>query len=146
MVGDVHGQYDHFQDLLAKLRYDNSPSSQDTLVHVGDITVKGTLSDSLHVLTWMSNNNITGVRGNHDQFVIGWKNWQDWIRQTKLGTRWLDNLERSWEEENRVVNGNRDAREWVEREKQKSWKEHKSWWKKVPKGWHMFSEHYLIAS
>jgi len=130
------------------LDYDPSPSSNDILIHVGDILAKGTVSDSLRVLDWMTTRNITGVRGNHDQDVIEWKSWRDWIRQSKDGRHWLDRLDRQWEES--IQNGTdaQDPAQWLERQKSKTWHEDKNLWKMLPKGWkmNMFGEQYLIAS
>jgi len=39
----------------------------DRLIHVGDLVAKGSKSEE--VLTWMNEQHIQGVRGNHDQPV-----------------------------------------------------------------------------
>jgi len=148
IVGDIHGQLDSFQDLLIKLDYDPSPLSDDFLIHVGDLVAKSSVSDTLRVLDWMATKNITGVRGNHDQVVIDWKTWQDWIRKSEEGKLWLDRLDSLWEEANRDRTKPQHPAKWVEMQKDKTWNDDKKWWKKLPKGWKMdmFAEHYLIAS
>lgn len=49
---------------MDKLKYN---PKVDRLIHVGDLVAKGTKNDE--VLTWMRENRIQGVRGNHDQPV-----------------------------------------------------------------------------
>jgi len=49
---------------MDKLKYN---PKVDRLIHVGDLIAKGTKNDE--VLTWMRENQIQGVRGNHDQPV-----------------------------------------------------------------------------
>lgn len=144
VIGDVHAQLHYLQDLLSNLRYD--PSSSDVLIHVGDIVAKGSISESLQVLDWMSSNNITGVRGNHDQTVIAWKSWQVWVKSNRVGKRWLNALESRWEEDSRKSESPLDSHTWVAAQKKKSGKRNHFWWKRVPKHWNIFSEHYLIAS
>jgi Calcineurin-like phosphoesterase len=151
IVGDIHGQHDSFQALLSKLFYDPASSSKDVLIHTGDILAKGTIPDCLRVLDWMTTRSIIGVRGNHDQKVIEWKGWQDWIRRHEEGRLWLDDLEHSWEEHNRGLIAEEEtepinANNWVDKQRQKSRKADKKWWDKVPEGWKMFHQHYLIAS
>ena len=53
-----------FRRLMSRLNYDNK---RDTLIHVGDLVAKG--ENHIEVLDWMIENNIQGVRGNHDQPV-----------------------------------------------------------------------------
>jgi predicted phosphodiesterase len=132
-------------DLLKQVSYDKE---KDTLVHLGDIIAKGPLAGSLSVLSFLSKHNITGVRGNHDQKVIEWRAWLDWIigLEAGAGLRWLLDLEKKWEEGN--VNGeledNSDTEEWVETQMRAGRKNHK-WWSRIPKGWKLFSDHYRIA-
>lgn len=143
IVGDVHAQIDYLQELLANLHY--KPSSSDVLIHVGDIVAKGPIQDSLRVLDWMSSNNVTGVRGNHDQNVIDWRNWQDWVKSSSVGAQWLEKLERRWKEDSQRSKKPLDPHKWVKRQKHNSGKRNHPWWKKIPEDWRMFSEHYLIA-
>ena len=60
--------------LLTRINYDNTT---DTLVHVGDLVAKSALNDSLESVRIMSSHNSQGVRGNHDQSVIEWRNWME---------------------------------------------------------------------
>lgn len=93
VVGDIHGQaesltYVHsslslpfarppdphssHSSLLARLSY--APQS-DTLVHVGDLVSKAPLNQSLETVRLMRTYGAKGVRGNHDQGVLEWRNW-----------------------------------------------------------------------
>lgn len=51
---------------MTKLHYD---TQNDLLIHMGDIVAKGPFSNDL--LTRFAEANVTGVRGNNDQKVIG---------------------------------------------------------------------------
>jgi len=122
--------------LLKKLSYD---PKLDVLVHVGDIVAKGGHDGSMAVLSFMSTNNITGVRGNHDQKVIEWRTWLNWAWSREDRNRWLDQMHTNW-----VAAKDRgmtlDA--WIDHERKV---DKTSWWKKVPEGWKLFGEHYKIA-
>lgn len=137
VVGDIHGMDKSLQSLLAKLSYD--PTS-DVLIHLGDFLTKGSLTGSLSVLSYMTSNNITGVRGNHDQKVIEWYSWLDWIAGFHGGQRWLDDVYDRWAiAESQGV----ELKLWIKQEKKK--KRGSKWWKKIPHGWQLFSDHYNIA-
>ena len=97
--------------LLDKLSYDES---SDKFIHVGDIVAKGPHKGSLAVLTYMSSHNITGVRGNHDQKVIEWRGWLDWIHAQPGGKKWLTALNDDWE--SHKVDDDRLS-EWIEKAK-----------------------------
>ena len=99
--------------LLDKLSYDES---SDKFIHVGDIVAKGPHKGSLAVLTYMSSHNITGVRGNHDQKVIEWRGWLDWIHAQPGGKKWLNALNDDWE--SHKVDDDRLS-EWIEKAKKK---------------------------
>lgn len=58
---------------MTKVNYD---ASKDFLIHVGDLVAKG--PDPLKVLKFMRKNRVRGVRGNHDEKVIEWRNWMVW--------------------------------------------------------------------
>ena len=49
---------------------------------------------SLDVLDYMTTHNVTGVRGNHDQKVIEWRGWIDWVESHEEGAEWLTELEK----------------------------------------------------
>ena len=152
LVGDIHGMYDHFMydsdqfasrllnsftsNLLEKASYD---PKFDVLIHVGDVVTKAPHKHSLKMLAYLASNNITGVRGNHDQKVIEWHGWIHWIRGLPGGTRWLRSVYLKWREEKR--RGTR-LNLWLNKEKQR---DSGPWWKKIPKGWKLFSEHFDIA-
>ena len=90
-VGDLHGQVEPLtsvlvlpfpsaradllpfrSSLLARLSY--VPQS-DTLIHVGDLVSKAPLNQSLETVRLMRTYGAKGVRGNHDQGVLEWRNW-----------------------------------------------------------------------
>ncbi|KAI0041917.1 hypothetical protein FA95DRAFT_635956 [Auriscalpium vulgare] len=127
--------------LLDKLVFN---PAKDTLIHLGDVSAKGTESGSISVLSFMTKNNITGVRGNHDQKVLEWRAWVDWIKSLGKGTGalWLDDVDMQWEAARKdpMI----DEEEWVIAQK-KSNEGEETWWDRVPDGWQMFSEHYHIA-
>lgn len=145
-VGDVHGRFDDLQHLLQKLNYD--PAVGDILIHTGDITTKNSLPESMRVIEWMAEHDVYGVRGNHDQAVIDWKGWRDWISSTSAGKAWLDRLDQDWEKENRRASSKKslDPIEWAKERRRNSPRKHRTWWRQVPQGWKMFNEHYLIAA
>ncbi|KAF9790489.1 calcineurin-like phosphoesterase [Thelephora terrestris] len=144
-VGDVHGRFEDLQHLLRKVNYD--PAAGDTLVHTGDTITKSSVLESKKVLEWMAAHDVAGVRGNHDQAVIDWKGWRDWISSTSAGKAWLHSLDRDWENENSKTSSNAlDPIDWAKERRKNSPRKHKSWWRRVPRGWKMFNEHYLIAA
>lgn len=91
------------------------------------------------VLSYMTSNNITGVRGNHDQKVIEWRGWMDWIKGLPKGKQWLENLDTRWVE---AEAHGASSELWIEKEKKKN---KSRWWKTIPKGWTLFSDHYNLA-
>ncbi|ODN78369.1 hypothetical protein L202_04010 [Cryptococcus amylolentus CBS 6039] len=103
-IGDVHGSYDPLLRLTSKLKY--SPSD-DTLIHVGDLVAKGSKHEE--VLQWMRQNDIKGVRGNHDHPVIQWRTWMEWVG----GEKWqsvVDDLADKSDKELVHVLGRKDQR------------------------------------
>ncbi|KAJ7126955.1 Metallo-dependent phosphatase-like protein [Mycena epipterygia] len=136
VVGDVHGMHKPFQKLLAKLSY--NPSS-DVLLHTGDIIAKGPHEGSMAVLFYMATNNITGVRGNHDQKIVAWRGWLEWIGSLDGGTRWLRDFHAEWE-----AASPSDPEAWAEKHIKKA-KSNLKWGKKIPDGWKILSDHYRVA-
>jgi hypothetical protein len=72
ILGDIHGSIVQLKSLLSRLSY--SPRT-DALFHVGDLVSKSNVSESLAVVQYMRESGIKGVRGNHDQGVLEWRNW-----------------------------------------------------------------------
>jgi len=130
---------------LKQVSYDKE---KDTLIHLGDIITKGSHAGSLSVLSFLSTNNITGVRGNNDQKVIEWRAWLEWIGASGagVGPRWLLDLEEKWDEGNLdgKLENDSDTEVWVENQVREGTTDHE-WWSKIPKGWKLFSDHYRIA-
>ncbi|KDE04717.1 hypothetical protein MVLG_04856 [Microbotryum lychnidis-dioicae p1A1 Lamole] len=74
IVGDVHGTHRSLASLLVSVAY---TPTVDTLLHVGDIVSKASLESSLATVQFLRQHNVRGVRGNHDQGVIEWRNWME---------------------------------------------------------------------
>lgn len=109
---------------------------------MGDVIAKAPHQNSLDVLQFLSRNNATGVRGNHDQMVIEWRGWLDWIKSRPGGPHWLECLEDKWSlaiKQDPFV----DLDVWLENERKAD--ESKQWWNLVPKGWVPLGDHYRIA-
>ncbi|CAA7267027.1 unnamed protein product [Cyclocybe aegerita] len=141
IVGDIHGMMKPFKKLLKRVDY--SPS-KDLLIHVGDVMVKGPHSDSMAVLHYLASHNITGVRGNHDQQIIEWRGWLNWIISLPGGRCWLENLEKKWSD-SQEDDDDLSLELWMDNERISSAKSEKKWWKLIPEGWVLFTEHYRIA-
>ena len=107
--------------------------TKDLLIHVGDIIAKGSHAGSMAVLEYMSTHNIIGVRGNHDEKVIEWRGWIDWVRSHHGGSHWLRKMEKM------------SAKEVEEYESETLKKKPKEKWKRIPKGWSFMKDHYTIA-
>ncbi|KAG8947830.1 hypothetical protein FRC03_000903 [Tulasnella sp. 419] len=122
-VGDIHGMEHSLNDLLHKIKY--SPSS-DYLVHTGDFLTKG--PHSLQVLNRMSSQNITGVRGNHDQKILEWKSFIIWLGEQEGGKEWLEEMEKM---------------DLSPKQFRKLGKHKKKF--DIPDGWEWGSEHFKIA-
>ncbi|KAI5118101.1 hypothetical protein M0805_005208 [Coniferiporia weirii] len=125
IVGDIHGMKDPFYKLLDRVQY--TPSS-DLLIHTGDIIAKSSIRNSLDVLSYMTEHNVTGVRGNHDQMVIEWRAWIERARAKPGGAAWLEKLERMKPKERKAY--------------AQAGKEE---WQVVPDGWALMDEHHRIA-
>ncbi|KAG6851098.1 hypothetical protein H0H93_000978 [Arthromyces matolae] len=135
IVGDIHGMYGPFQNILKKVSYD--PHS-DVLVQLGDFLTKGPHVGSMKTLDFMVSNNVTAVRGNHDQKVIEWRAWIQWIHTHPGGSRWLVETLAEWD-----AVDDQTLDEWLADQKRR--KKHNLWWKKIPHGWTLFGPHFSIA-
>ncbi|KAF9048603.1 Metallo-dependent phosphatase-like protein [Panaeolus papilionaceus] len=129
------------QALLNKIEY--SPT-QDVLVHVGDMVAKGPHKGSLAVLDFMTKNNIIGVRGNHDQVVIEWRAWIEWVQTMPGGTEWLHQVDKQWAAARRA-NKNLDPKDWSENKRNSCYGPEKRWWRLVPEHWVVQGDHYQLA-
>ncbi|KAF8905108.1 Metallo-dependent phosphatase-like protein [Gymnopilus junonius] len=141
IVGDVHGMINSLEKLLKRVKYS---SSNDVLIHVGDVAVKASHAGSLAVLKFMSSNNVIGVRGNHDQKIIEWRGWLTWVFSVPGATKWLERLENKWSEAQRK-DPDLDLETWLEKRRKSSTEKDIAWWKLIPKDWIIFSDHYQIA-
>ncbi|KAF5342104.1 hypothetical protein D9611_001595 [Ephemerocybe angulata] len=136
-----------FRQLLSKVDY---ASTSDVLVHAGDFLAKGPHHHSMAILNYMTINNITGVRGNHDQQVVEWRGWINWVSSSKEGLDWLKRTEHHW----KVLHGNHpadsrglddDLDDFVQSQKDKAPSKDRRWWKLIPAGWKFLSGQYRIA-
>jgi len=137
-VGDIHGRYDALQDLLGKVQYDHD---SDMLIHTGDFLSKATLPSARDVITFFSRNSVLGVRGNHDQKIVEWRAWIEWVRSHKGGKTWLEETERLYEG---VI-----IREDTSQVPLRSWQMSSPPrdWMRIPEDWdtEFMGEHYQIA-
>lgn len=144
VLGDIHGMYDQLEDLLHKLSYD---AKKDTIVSTGDMTAKGPLGGSLAVLRFMSTNNITAVRGNHDQKVVEWRSWIDWIASLPGGRRWLDAINEAFDNfENSLSTKDRGKKDVVEEWASVQMASGGGFWDSIPRDFKIFQDHYWIAT
>mgnify|MGYP002402549375 CR=1 FL=1 len=158
LVGDIHGMYKPFRcdvrsplaitcglmrECSALLQKVNYQPDADVLIHTGDFLSKGMHHHSLEVLEFMTLHNITGVRGNHDQQVLEWKGWINWITSSPDGREWLKRTEHNW----RRAHGHKgkDLDDFLDQAMQDASRKDKEWWKLIPAGWKFLSDHYRIA-
>ncbi|KAG2340721.1 Metallo-dependent phosphatase [Suillus weaverae] len=138
VIGDLHGMNKSLTALLNRISYD---IQKDILIHLGDLTTKGPVEDSLAVLSFMESNKILGVRGNNDQEVLQWRAWMDWIVSQPGGREWLKEVDEHWSDyELALKKGDMSAFD--------SWPplmKKKGWGNKVPKGWKPLGGHYQVA-
>lgn len=66
IVGDIHGCWDLFQDMLVEIDFDKT---QDMMYSVGDLVDRG--PDSMKCLKLIKEPWFRAVRGNHEDFMIG---------------------------------------------------------------------------
>ncbi|KAL5504430.1 hypothetical protein ACEPAH_8505 [Sanghuangporus vaninii] len=132
-IGDIHGMKESFDKLLKKANY--NPST-DHLIHAGDIVAKGPLDGSLDVLTFVTKHNITGIRGNHDQMVIGWRAWIENVLSQAGGRYWLEKLEKKKKKEREAYL--KDLKKALKKGKEEEWK-------RIPDDWEFMGDHYTVA-
>ena len=66
VIGDIHGCFKQFINLLKKINYDKK---KDKIILTGDLVNRG--SESLSVLNYcIADKNITSVLGNHDLYLL----------------------------------------------------------------------------
>ena len=66
VVGDIHGQRETFERVLETVAF--SPEDGDRVLLVGDVIDRG--PDSGGMLDWLRRDNVTSIRGNHEQFML----------------------------------------------------------------------------
>lgn len=130
--------------LLKELSYD---PAHDTFIHVGDLVAKGTQTGSIKVLEFMTSNNISGVRGNHDQKVIEWRAWMDWIETLPGGRSWLKELvaTSSISSDDAKATPVYDIDEVEVSGTSEVDASRRPWWQKIPDGWSVESDHFQVA-
>lgn len=138
VIGDVHGMNKSLTALLNQISFD---TRKDILIHLGDLTTRGTVEDSLAVLSFMESNKILGVRGNNDQEVLEWRAWMDWIVSQPGGREWLRQVDDHWSDyELALERGDMSALDSSPSSMKKP-----DWGNKVPKGWKPLGDHYQVA-
>ncbi|KAF8442488.1 Metallo-dependent phosphatase-like protein [Boletus edulis BED1] len=133
-IGDIHSMNQSLSALLAEISYD---AHSDTLIHLGDVVSKNTKLSTDPLLTFLSTNQILGVRGNNDQKVIEWRAWMDWIISLPGGKEWLQDMDSLWSH----IDGDEPStafNTWLK-------KSHKAWQAYVPDGWKLQGNHYKVA-
>ena len=123
---------------------------------MGDIITKGSLQGSLDVLSFLSSNKIQGVRGNQDQKVVEWRGWITWIDSKPGGEDFLRAARHSWK---KAEKKGKDLESWNKRQRQLALENSVSadqiqlmdnntakWWLRVPDGWLLFSDAYMVAT
>jgi predicted phosphodiesterase len=113
-----------FSQLCEKLNYD---PKNDFLIHTGDFIIRG--PQSHEVLADFALRNVTGVRGNHDQKVVEWRGFIDWVKTQPGGKEWFEEMESL----------NLSSKEFDELIKKKNKKF------RIPDGWEWGSDHWRIA-
>lgn len=89
VVGDIHGRYEAFLDLLDAIDYDQST---DMIYSVGDLIDRG--PQSVEVVEFFKQPNTYAVRGNHEQMIVNPKEWRDiWLYPPNGGPATLLSLE-----------------------------------------------------
>ncbi|KAG8741746.1 hypothetical protein FRC10_002524 [Ceratobasidium sp. 414] len=129
-VGDIHGMYESLQHLLKKVKFD---AAHDTLVHAGDIIVKG--PQSVEVLQDLILLDALGVRGNQDQKVVEWRGWIQWVLRHKGGEEWLLRMEKRIHAVKKPTKAN--YKYFRKEAATKGWK--------IPQGWEFGSDVYRLA-
>ncbi|KAM0753322.1 hypothetical protein T439DRAFT_195556 [Meredithblackwellia eburnea MCA 4105] len=88
-----------FRSLLTHITPASSPHNS-TVLHLGDLVAKSPLNDSLATVSLARRLGLQGVRGNHDQGVIEWRQWMmAYGRLIERGTEDLAIVEPSVDEE-----------------------------------------------
>ncbi|KAL8287677.1 hypothetical protein RQP46_003535 [Phenoliferia psychrophenolica] len=77
VVGDIHGQNESLATLLSRVSPSSSSPRAATLLHTGDLISKAPLNASLATVAYVRTHGMKGVRGNHDQGVIEWREWME---------------------------------------------------------------------
>ncbi|PLW42728.1 hypothetical protein PCANC_07930 [Puccinia coronata f. sp. avenae] len=73
--GDIHGMVASLKELLKLLDYN---PRLDTILLVGDLAAKHpSIQASLDTIRYCRESKVEGVRGNHDEYIIIWRNWME---------------------------------------------------------------------
>lgn len=129
-VGDIHGMHQSLKKLLKKLKFD---PEHDTLIHTGDIIVKG--PQSRKVIQELVQIKAFGVRGNQDQKVIEWRGWIEWVLSQEGGKAWLHKMEKRVEATKKLSKS--DFKHFQEAAAAKGWE--------IPDGWKFGDDIYVLA-
>lgn len=102
VIGDVHGQRETFEHLLETVGY--SPDDGDRLLLLGDLIDRG--PDSASMFEWLQRDDVTCVRGNHEQMMLDALEGDRMARKT-----WIELNGGGWSTE--LTSGECDA--WLEK-------------------------------
>lgn len=95
IIGDIHGCYDEFKELLDKVHAE-TPSKKPNRclkIIVGDLVNKGPSSEKvLKLCVDKYSNSILAVRGNHDEFVLDQYNRYSSGQKLDLKNKWIESL------------------------------------------------------
>jgi len=77
IISDIHGFYNEFKELLAKVNYNRE---KDTLYLLGDYVDKGTQGKDViqYVMELLKQNNVKCIGGNHDWMFLNWLDGNDY--------------------------------------------------------------------
>lgn len=74
-IGDIHGMLHSLKKLLKQINYN---PRVDTVVLVGDLAAKHPkIQSSLDTIRFCRESKLESIRGNHDQYIIIWRNWME---------------------------------------------------------------------
>lgn len=88
VVGDIHGRYATFLNLLEEIEYNKET---DIIYSVGDLIDRG--EDSVATVEFFKQSNTHAVLGNHEQMIVNQRDWRDiWMYPPNGGPATLASL------------------------------------------------------
>ncbi|MBW0537732.1 hypothetical protein O181_077447, partial [Austropuccinia psidii MF-1] len=131
VFGDIHGMLTSLQTLLQKLNYN---SNSDTVLLLGDLAAKHpSIQASLDTIKYCRQSKFEAVRGNHDQYIIVWRNWMVDHRNSFVTNQEIKNYKLNHQ-------ASLELDLWLQTHQPSSKLKHK-----LPKGMKWKSQHFEIA-